>query len=370
MQDAESQLSLMDRLSHLSGEGSGERAQDGVSSTFSHQTLAVHCSGETRTHTPKQTLSKVCCICAEEAIYTCPGCGRLTCSIACVRSHKDFFKCTGMKDPAAHVSLATFSDKQLERDFVFLENCRRVLTNIERGISLDPVPSTCERFNNLNSNALHSGICEMTRAPSLQKASRERRILLQLISPGMRKHDCNTSYYDEANQSIWWRCDFSRFQDSEKKSIVSMDRVHEQSKIYSVFSKYCEATNICFHSTESNNSSPSTSCFSTEDQIVEPQNANMLAQDFSFVLLYKMEKLGLRVCYYHLPADISLYDALKTVGFVTEYPEFYAVRKDQAAEYPHATDHDIAHLQSALSSALAKNSPISKRRKRSRQTAG
>jgi len=68
-------------------------------------------------------MSALCEICyAFEAKYRCPACERRTCSVECVRRHKEQYDCTGKRprtEPVAPVN--NFSSHHIMRDFGFLE---------------------------------------------------------------------------------------------------------------------------------------------------------------------------------------------------------------------------------------------------------
>lgn len=68
-----------------------------------------------------------CEICLEkESKYCCPGCGRRTCSLACVREHKVKFACEGLKGrptaPEAALGPEKYSEDLFLKDYAFLEN--------------------------------------------------------------------------------------------------------------------------------------------------------------------------------------------------------------------------------------------------------
>eukprot|EP00842_Homolaphlyctis_polyrhiza_P002851 jgi/Hompol1/3567/HPOL_001620-RA len=47
--------------------------------------------------------------------YKCPKCGRQTCSLQCVRKHKQESGCSGVRDATAFVPLAQYSMSQLTK---------------------------------------------------------------------------------------------------------------------------------------------------------------------------------------------------------------------------------------------------------------
>lgn len=72
------------------------------------------------------------CHCGNESKYCCPRCNQRTCSLACVKAHKDEKNCSGIADKAAFVKLSNFDNMQLVSDYKFLENIKESLGNSHR----------------------------------------------------------------------------------------------------------------------------------------------------------------------------------------------------------------------------------------------
>lgn len=181
--------------------------------------------------------ARECCVCSARAIYTCPGCGRRTCSIICVRVHKKDFSCTGERDVAVKIPLSEFSDQQLERDFHFLESCRRAVDNVERSF---PRASWRYTFKALPP-PLHA----------LREAARHRGVICQITSEGMRKRDVNTSRLDRKSNTIIWRCEFHFVSSAhpEEGVMIGTNWGSERHRLGDIM-RYCWATNptlLCYH---------------------------------------------------------------------------------------------------------------------------
>ena len=73
-----------------------------------------------------------CSSCAEPAKYTCPGCEARSCSLACVRAHKEASGCSGRRPPSTYRPMADFDDLTLLRDYQFLEHANRTLDSADR----------------------------------------------------------------------------------------------------------------------------------------------------------------------------------------------------------------------------------------------
>ncbi|KAK5955472.1 hypothetical protein OHC33_003110 [Knufia fluminis] len=91
-------------------------------------------------------LTDLCAICHVNAIkYTCPRCGIHTCSLPCVKKHKTWAQCSGIRNPAEYrkrAELATPSS--IDKDFNFITNVERAITKadddvLSRDIGLAPV---------------------------------------------------------------------------------------------------------------------------------------------------------------------------------------------------------------------------------------
>ena len=65
--------------------------------------------------------------------YRCPRCSALTCSLPCIKRHKQWAQCNGVRDPAVYVKqkdLAT--PKGIDHDYNYLTSIERELDRAER----------------------------------------------------------------------------------------------------------------------------------------------------------------------------------------------------------------------------------------------
>lgn len=177
----------------------------------------------------------VCCICSEPALYTCPGCGRHTCSVTCVRVHKTDHGCSGERSVAVPMTLQEFTDAQLQRDYHFLEDCRRVVHNAQRSF-----PHTWRYSFKALPPPLHA----------LREAAKRRGVLCQITSEGMRKRDANTSRFDRKTNTLVWRCEFTFHPPAPQPAFtVATNWASERHRLGDVM-RYCWSTNPplpCFH---------------------------------------------------------------------------------------------------------------------------
>ena len=66
------------------------------------------------------------------AKYKCPKCLMQTCCLACVKLHKRKYSCDGKRNPGKFISIQEFKDRDLHRDYHFLEGVRQVAESSKR----------------------------------------------------------------------------------------------------------------------------------------------------------------------------------------------------------------------------------------------
>lgn len=64
--------------------------------------------------------------------YTCPGCSIKTCSLPCVRKHKEDTGCTGQRDKTKFVRKDEFTDIDFLNDYKFLEESSQIIDSAKR----------------------------------------------------------------------------------------------------------------------------------------------------------------------------------------------------------------------------------------------
>lgn len=90
-------------------------------------------------------LTALCAICHVNTIkYTCPRCSIHTCSLTCVKRHKQYAQCSGIRNPAAYRKRAELATPtSIDQDFNFITKVERTLQRADedvadRGIHLAP----------------------------------------------------------------------------------------------------------------------------------------------------------------------------------------------------------------------------------------
>ncbi|KAG5013100.1 hypothetical protein JHK82_025239 [Glycine max] len=152
--------------------------------------------------------------------YTCPGCSLHSCSLPCVKSHKDRTGCSGKRNQTQFLPLSKFDDNVLLSDYKLLEEVKRVAESAQR------------MRNKL-------GIYAYFRLPrylrSLKNAAGSRRTKLLFLPNGMSRREKNRSQYDQRKKFISWTIEL-HFHSTD---IVLLDHeVDENTSFYSILEKH------------------------------------------------------------------------------------------------------------------------------------
>lgn len=132
-----------------------------------------------------------CEICGlSDARYRCPGCHMQTCSVSCVKQHKQISGCTGQRDKTSYVPIREFTETHLLSDYRFLE---------EAGRKVDIASKDARRFHSKS---------RPIRVTTFLKHARQRGVDLRLMPYPMTKRKINTSIYQYASKSVHWRVEW------------------------------------------------------------------------------------------------------------------------------------------------------------------
>lgn len=149
-----------------------------------------------------QSLSASKCACGARARYRCPGCGAVSCSLACVRAHKSREKCSGVRDKAAFVPLTAMSDSTLRSDLAFLDGLQR--DKLARQAA-DGQASGRDAKRARHAGKQHASHAALTpQARTLVSQARRRGVRLLLLPQGMSRRRANTSHYDPTRRELAW----------------------------------------------------------------------------------------------------------------------------------------------------------------------
>nr|XP_040039625.1 box C/D snoRNA protein 1 isoform X1 [Gasterosteus aculeatus aculeatus] len=106
---------------------------------------------------PKGTKRKIslssCGVCgSEEAKYRCPACLANSCSLLCVKKHKDDTGCSGVRNKTAFITISEFDEMTLLSDYRLLEDTGRFAGGATRD-KLIQIPRSTARAKRLAANA-------------------------------------------------------------------------------------------------------------------------------------------------------------------------------------------------------------------------
>lgn len=171
---------------------------------------------------PPESSSKFCEECKTNTFkYKCPGCSVRSCSLPCVKDHKQRTGCTGKRQQhTAFVPLSQFDDNLLLSDYNMLEDVKRIADSAKRRRL-----QLCGKiFRGLPHNL-----------KNLLRAAGSRRIRLFFLPNGMSKRETNQTYHDNRTKSISWTLEW-RFHSTNIK--LFDHGVHEDSNLYSVIENH------------------------------------------------------------------------------------------------------------------------------------
>ncbi|XP_070817316.1 box C/D snoRNA protein 1 isoform X2 [Chaetodon trifascialis] len=109
--------------------------------------------GEELKGTKRKMSLSTCGVCgSEEAKYRCPACLGHSCSLKCVKEHKEASGCSGVRNKTAFVTLSQFDEMALLNDYRFLEDTGRFADGAARD-SLIRTPRASLKAKRLAANA-------------------------------------------------------------------------------------------------------------------------------------------------------------------------------------------------------------------------
>ncbi|KAI8883766.1 hypothetical protein K501DRAFT_249096 [Backusella circina FSU 941] len=135
------------------------------------------------------TNCQVCQLTASK--YTCPRCSIQTCSLACVKKHKEDTACSGVRDKTAYVPLKSYNEGNMMSDYVYLEEVSRQSDVLTR-----------ER---LKANTTVKR--KTQKVKSLERQIKELGILHRTLPAGMSRHKLNQTNYSNMSKQIYWTID-------------------------------------------------------------------------------------------------------------------------------------------------------------------
>ncbi|XP_041646380.1 box C/D snoRNA protein 1 [Cheilinus undulatus] len=235
-----------------------------------------------------------CGVCgSEEAKYRCPACLAHSCSLPCVKKHKEDSGCSGVRNKTAFVKLSQFDEMALLSDYRFLEDTGRFADSANRD-SLVRTPRSTIKAKRLSANA------------------RKINITLRFLPVNFTKSRENSTFYLAKERLFLWHVKLIFPQSGTE---FSQRRVSEKKTLEQILTPY-------IHPTES-------------DPVTRQKLKMYVHAPFDHVKVF-MKAEGRKansVRYHELDIHNSLRDNLSYKTLI-EYPVLHVVLKDHWKNYP------------------------------------
>ncbi|GLT32150.1 hypothetical protein SLA2020_068370 [Shorea laevis] len=152
--------------------------------------------------------------------YKCPGCSLRSCSLPCVKAHKQRTGCNGKRNMTKFVPLSEFDDNLLVSDYNLLEEVKRIAESAQR---------TRAKLGGYS----HFKLPFVLRSLCSAAASRGTKLWFQ--PSGMSKREKNQTRYNQREKFISWTIEW-RFHSTD---VVIVDHgVNEERNICSVIENH------------------------------------------------------------------------------------------------------------------------------------
>ena len=189
-----------------------------------------------------------CEICfSSEAKYCCPKCSVKTCSVGCVKIHKETKNCDGIRDKTKFVALKEFDDMKLLQDYNYLLEVQKIAENnaLEELKQDLKIPKKGKRNNKRRKMEGNEEDDVNSDQPNYLKrivsicGKNETKLHLMPPSFSRRKHNQTRFYKD----TIIWTVELVVYEEEEKeekegkKSVVFLNQVKEAETMEDVLTK-------------------------------------------------------------------------------------------------------------------------------------
>ncbi|KAM4739130.1 box C/D snoRNA protein 1 [Anableps anableps] len=252
------------------------------------------CPEEEQKGTKRKISLSNCGVCgSEEAKYRCPACFTHTCSLLCVKKHKNDSGCSGVRNKTAFVTLSHFDEMTLLSDYRFLEDTGRFADGATRD-NLIQAPRTTLKAKKLAAHA------------------RKMNITLRFLPVTFTKSKENSTFYLTKEKRFLWHLKLIFPQSSSE---FSQRRVSDSQTLIQILTAY-------IHPTES-------------DPVTRQKLKMYVHYQFDDVKIF-MKAEGRKansVRYHELDAEKSLRDNL-SYKTIIEYPVLHVVLRDYWKDYP------------------------------------
>ncbi|KAE9964710.1 hypothetical protein BLS_008124 [Venturia inaequalis] len=145
--------------------------------------------------TDQNLLSDLCSIChINVPQYRCPRCSCRTCSVQCVKRHKEWHQCSGKRDPTAKVPKAQlFTPAGIDHDFNFI-------TGIERSRAL--LDTNVFQSKQTDGSLLRSGIA--SKSKNILDRLDLTRVNIEWAPEGLSRQKLNQTKWSKKTRQILW----------------------------------------------------------------------------------------------------------------------------------------------------------------------
>ncbi|XP_042340168.1 box C/D snoRNA protein 1 [Plectropomus leopardus] len=235
-----------------------------------------------------------CGVCgSEEAKYRCPGCLSHSCSLPCVKKHKEDSGCSGVRNKTAFVTLSHFDEMALLSDYRLLEDTGRFADGASRDSLIRSPRSTLK-------------------AKRLAASARKMNITLRFLPITFSKSRENSTVYFTKEKLFMWHL---KLIFPQRSTEFSQKRVPDKQTLEQILTSY-------IHPTES-------------DPVTRQKLKMYVHTPFDHVKVF-MKAEGRKansVRYHELDICKTLRDNLSFKTLI-EYPVLHVVLRDHWKEYP------------------------------------
>ena len=269
-----------------------------------------------------------CGVCGSAAKYCCPRCSFRSCSVECVKRHKEESGCSGKRDRTGYVAVKAFDTPQLRSDFAFLADVSRTYDAGQR--VLDTVGGRQRKKRprppgGRPGEAAPGAADELPRHLRGLVAEAERRgVALKLMPKGMSRRRANSSHFDAKRGELLWRVELDFLQEDASSPGGAL-RVLEKA----AFAKVADGTSIA-------------SLFGSVFDL-KPSNTPRRSRLKAFIKAWERGDLLLFLPkepsaanerrWHAVRADATIADALRNTA-VIEFPVISVVEKRHGAAFP------------------------------------
>ncbi|XP_029939376.1 box C/D snoRNA protein 1 [Salarias fasciatus] len=235
-----------------------------------------------------------CAVCgSDEAKYRCPACLTHSCSVLCVKKHKEDSGCSGVRNKTAFLPLSHFDEMALLNDYRFLEDAGRFVDGTKRDkLVLNPRITM--------------------KAKRMIMYARRMNITLRMLPIAFTKSRENSTFFLNRERQFLWHL---KLMFPQCSSEFSQMRVSDQKTLEQILTFY-------IHPTESN-------------PVARQKLMLYVRPTFDDVKVFMKveEDEADSVRYHEFELKKSLRENLSYTTLV-EYPELHVVLKDQWENYP------------------------------------